>query len=132
MILIVDDQLDIARALAMLLEDSGYHAEVAESGRQALDKLGQMTPQAVILDMMMPDIDGSAVLRAMRSNPDMQHVPVVVFSADSNQQRIEQTIRLGAQDYIIKGASGWEDLRSRIERVLAEPLHGPPAETSRH
>src|SRR5688500_11629921 len=87
MILIVDDQPDIARALAMLLEDSGYDAEVAESGRQALDKLGQLCegraghtmPQAVILDMMMPDIDGSAVLRAMRSNPHMRKIPVLVF-----------------------------------------------------
>ena len=129
MILIVDDQPDIARALAMLLEDSGYDADVAESGRQALDKLQRSTPQAVILDMMMPDIDGSAVLRAMRSNPDMEKVPVVVFSADSSPQRIEQTIRLGAQDYIIKGASGWDDLRRRIERVLADPS-GKPAGAS--
>ena len=131
MILIVDDQPDIARALAMLLEDSGYSAEVAESGREALDKLRRTTPQAVILDMMMPDIDGSAVLRAMRSDPDMQNIPVVVFSADASQQRIEQTIRLGAQDYIIKGASGWDDLRNRIERVLADPSH-EPAPTTRH
>lgn len=130
MILIVDDQPDIARALAMLLEDSGYHAEVAESGRQALDKLHHTTPQAVILDMMMPDIDGSAVLRAMRSDPLMQNIPVVVFSADANAQRIEQTIRLGAQDYIIKGASGWDDLRNRIERVLNDPSAAPA--TSRH
>jgi two-component system phosphate regulon response regulator PhoB len=129
MILIVDDQPDIARALAMLLEDSGYSAEVAESGREALDKLRRTTPQAVILDMMMPDIDGSAVLRAMRSDPDMQNVPVVVFSADANQQHIEQTIRLGAQDYIIKGASGWDDLRSRIERVLADPSLEPAPTT---
>jgi len=131
MILIVDDQPDIARALAMLLEDSGYSAEVAESGREALEKLRQTTPQAVILDMMMPDIDGSAVLRAMRSDPEMRKVPVVVFSADANQQRIEQTIRLGAQDYIIKGASGWDDLRNRIERVLADPSH-EAASTTRH
>lgn len=131
MILIVDDQPDIARALAMLLEDSGYSAEVAESGREALEKLRRTTPQAVILDMMMPDIDGSAVLRAMRSDPEMRKVPVVVFSADANQQRIEQTIRLGAQDYIIKGASGWDDLRNRIERVLADPSQ-EPAPTTRH
>jgi two-component system phosphate regulon response regulator PhoB len=131
MILIVDDQPDIARALAMLLEDSGYHAEVADSGRQALEKLRRSTPQAVILDMMMPDIDGSAVLRAMRSDPAMHDIPVVVFSADSSRQRIEQTIRLGAQDYIIKGASGWDDLRNRIERVLSDPSN-EPAETSSH
>ena len=131
MILIVDDQPDIARALAMLLEDSGYSAEVAESGREALDRLRQARPQAVILDMMMPDIDGSAVLRAMRSHPEMQHIPVVVFSADSSEQRIEQTIRLGAQDYIIKGSSGWDDLRSRIERVLGDPAQ-EAADTSRN
>lgn len=121
MILIVDDQPDIARALAMLLEDSGYEAEVAGSGHEALESLQDRTPQAVILDMMMPDMDGSAVLRAMRSDPDMRRVPVVVFSADASQSRIDQTIRLGANDYVIKGANSWDDLRTRIERVLAEP-----------
>jgi CheY-like chemotaxis protein len=118
-ILVVDDHLAGAEALVRLLRQCGREALAVGSGSEALSVLEHNTPEAVILDVMMPGMDGPTVLRRIRDNPRLKNIPVLMYSSDSNYERAEEARRLGAQDYIVKGRFGWQDFYSRIEECVA-------------
>ncbi|WP_224365185.1 response regulator [Hyalangium versicolor] len=80
-ILIVDDEFGIVEALADFLQDEGYRTETAPNGRQALEKMALERPALVLLDYMMPVMNGPAVLESMKSDPLLRDVPVVLMSA---------------------------------------------------
>ncbi len=80
-ILVVDDETTIRNTLAELLEIEGYRVDTARDGREALRQLQQVKPDAMLLDLMMPDLDGWDVLRACRANPMLADLRVIVMSA---------------------------------------------------
>lgn len=88
-ILIIDDEHGIAEALSALLTDQGYRTFSAANGQQGLGKLDEAQPTAIVVDFMMPILDGAGVLRALRANPTWKHVPVILMSAVP-----ESTVRL--------------------------------------
>jgi CheY-like chemotaxis protein len=80
-ILVVDDEYAVADFLKTVLEEEGYHVLVAENGREGLARLAESRPALVLCDLMMPIMDGAALCRAMRKNPDYQAIPFVLMSA---------------------------------------------------
>ncbi|WP_029009819.1 response regulator [Azospirillum halopraeferens] len=82
-ILLVEDEFGIAGALSVLLEDEGYRVFTAANGRDALDRLGEVTPDLVVTDFMMPLMDGAALGRTLRSDPARRHIPILMMSAVS-------------------------------------------------
>jgi CheY-like chemotaxis protein len=80
-ILIVDDEFGIVEALVDFLQDEGYRTAIALNGRQALEKMAEDRPVLVLLDYMLPVLNGRAVLEAMKADPGLQDVPVVLMSA---------------------------------------------------
>lgn len=129
-VLVVDDNKDLSRALAKLIQRNGHHAACADNGEDALRLLGERQqggglPDLVILDMMMPDMDGLEVLRAIRGNPSTADVPVVVFSAVSDPAFVRHTLDKGATEYWVKASFEFSDLPNRLRRYLQ-----PPAERS--
>jgi DNA-binding response OmpR family regulator len=80
-ILVVDDEVSIAETLSIVFEDEGFACAVAGNGRVALDEARRERPDLVVLDLMMPVMDGRAMLHAMRADPELRDVPVVVMSA---------------------------------------------------
>ena len=116
MILIVDDHIDTSRLLARLLKAHGHEAMAVGSGREGLSLLPTLAPCLVILDKCMPEMDGMAVLRRIRADAASHSTPVIFYSADSNAEDAEQARRLGAQDYLVKGATPFEDICSTVAR----------------
>src|SRR3712207_6491323 len=88
MILIVDDHTDTCDALKLLLERRGHQVEAAHSGYGALALLRNRTPELIILDMMMPGMNGVDVLRALRADPRLAGVPVLLYSADTDREHL--------------------------------------------
>ena len=80
-VLVVDDEYAIVDALKALLEDEGYIVATASDGREALARLRETTPDVVLLDLMMPVMDGRETLRAIRADPVLSQLPVVLMSA---------------------------------------------------
>jgi CheY-like chemotaxis protein len=80
-ILVVDDEPVILLALVDLLEDAGYEARVASNGREALLRMAETPPDLVLMDIMMPSVDGREVVRRMRDDPRLRSVPVILMSA---------------------------------------------------
>ena len=100
-ILVVDDQAQNIRLLDAVLSPRGYRVLTAESGEEALDLLREEQPHVVLLDIMMPGMDGYEVCRRIRENPDTAYLPVVMITASDTQEKV-RAIEAGADDFVTK------------------------------
>jgi two-component system KDP operon response regulator KdpE len=113
-ILLVDDEVSIQRALAPLLRSRGYEVEVAGSGKDALKAFGMRTPDVMVLDLGLPDLEGAEVCRRVRSSSEL---PIIVLSARTADADKVATLDQGADDYVTKPFSP-EELLARIRVAL--------------
>jgi len=127
-ILIVEDHPLIAELVETRLRIEGMHPIKCPGGREALAVLAQESLDAVICDIMMPDVDGYEVLRHIRSNPATKTLPVIFLTAKSTPADIEKGIALGANHYITKPFSGL-DLVNKV-RLCLEEHHASAASTA--
>ena len=113
----------------MLFRFFSHKVDYVSSGDQALKYLEQALPDVMVLDVMMPGMDGMEVLRRVRSDPRMRHLPVIMFSAVSDPAYREAALSKGANDYLVKGSVEIEELRRRVEDAAATgkatPRSGP-------
>lgn len=117
-ILIVDDDLDSLKLIGLMLQRQGYEITVASSGAQALGKAQSEEPNLIILDIMMPDMDGYEVCRRLRQNPVTEPIPIIMFTAKSAVDDKVAGFEAGADDYLTKPTHPAE-LASRVKAVLA-------------
>lgn len=122
-ILVVDDEKNIIELLRFRLEQEGYRVLEAEDGRTALDLITQDPPDLVILDVMLPELDGFAVCRAMRADPRTREVPVIMLSARGQELDKVWGLELGADDYVTKPFS----VRELVARVKARLRRSAPS-----
>src|SRR5437868_4390598 len=117
-ILVVDDEEHITEMVAMGLSYNGFDVDRVATGRAALDVIGQKRPDLVVLDVMLPDLDGFEVARRLRQAEGAgTRVPVIFLTArDTTQDKIEG-LRLGSDDYVTKPFS-IEELIERVKAVL--------------
>ena len=113
-ILVVDDEERIVRFIRLNLEQDGFIVVEAFNGKQAMDKLRQSLPDLILLDVMLPDLDGFEVLRMIRENHD---VPIIMLTAKTEEDDRVRGLELGADDYVTKPFSPRE-LVSRVRAVL--------------
>jgi two-component system, OmpR family, KDP operon response regulator KdpE len=113
-ILVCDDEPQIVRALKVILREAGYEAVVAENGEEALDRAAVRPPQAAIVDLMLPDIDGVEVTGRLREWSEM---PIIVLSAVGEEEAKVRALAAGADDYVTK-PFGPPELVARLEAVL--------------
>src|SRR3954451_20659757 len=128
-ILIVDDQPDIRRVLVRLVRLAGHDPAAAGGGEEALSFLQSHVPDLVLLDVMMPDVDGFAVLRSIRRDPQTAHVRVVMFSALSADDVVSRALREGADDFWVKGALDVQTLTARVTNQWTAAAAGDAANT---
>lgn len=113
-VLVVDDEPQILRALRVVLRDAGYEVLPAETGSDALDQAAVRQPQAAIVDLMLPDIDGVEVTRRLRQ---WSELPILVLSALGEEEQKVRALQAGADDYITK-PFGSRELVARLEAAL--------------
>ena len=102
-ILIVDDNEDNRYTLQLMLESDGHERiTCATGGNEAIALIEKEKFSLVLLDLMMPDLNGDEVLKTIKSDPDQRDMPVVMISADTNADKVSQCIELGADDYLPK------------------------------
>ena len=101
-VLVVDDHTDIREMLRFQLEFEGHTVAVAENGRRALELMRTQPFDLVLLDIMMPYMNGYEVLEQLRDDSDLRHIPVIVISAFDDLDSIVRCIKLGAEDYLFK------------------------------
>ena len=116
-ILIVDDDLESLKLIGLMLQRRGYQITAAQGGAQALAKAEAEQPDLIILDVMMPDVDGYEVTRRMRANTKTAHIPIIMFTAKTLVGDKVAGFQAGADDYLTKPIHPAE-LSSRVEAVL--------------
>ncbi|MDQ1334755.1 MAG: two-component system, OmpR family, alkaline phosphatase synthesis response regulator PhoP [Thermodesulfobacteriota bacterium] len=116
-ILVVDDEEDILELLRFNLSREGYDVTVAASGEKAIDIAGRQPPDLMILDLMLPGIDGLEATRILKSNPETRAIPIVMLTAKGEEPDVVAGLELGADDYIVKPFSP-RILLARVKAVL--------------
>jgi two-component system sensor histidine kinase ChiS len=102
LILLVDDDEHILRSLEIYLKMEEFHVMTAPGGREALDVLGQTRPDLIVLDIMMPEIDGFQVLEFIKSKPDIKTIPVIMLTAKSQDVDVLKGYQEGIASYMTK------------------------------
>jgi len=115
-ILVVDDEASVVEVVCLYLQREGFDVRVARDGRAALDAIREKLPALVVLDLMLPEIDGLEIMRRLRDNAAVD-VPVIMLTARRQETDRIYGLELGADDYVVKPFSPAE-LASRVKAVL--------------
>jgi DNA-binding response OmpR family regulator len=118
-ILVVDDEEDILHFLEMVLKEKGYEVVTASGGHEALTRAQIESPDLVLLDVMMPQMDGWEVLKLLRVDDGTAHIPVAMLSARTEAKDRVQGLQEGAIDYICKPFS-LQELLGKIEAAFEQ------------
>ena len=116
-LLVVEDDFDIANMLHIYFTGQGYQVDIAPRGSEALEKTRQNLPHLIILDIMLPDVDGFEVCRVLRTNSRTSHVPIIFLTQKDERSDKLQGLELGADDYITKPFD-IEELKLRVQRAI--------------
>jgi pilus assembly protein CpaE len=128
-ILIVDDDLDTLRLVGLMLQRQGYQISAATNGQQGLDKAFEEDPDLILLDVMMPDMDGYEVTRRLRQNPATVSTPILMFTAKTQLDDKVVGFEVGVNDYLTKPTHPSE-LQARVKALLARITEKKPASSS--
>jgi two-component system, sensor histidine kinase and response regulator len=116
-VLVVDDEPNGFTVIRALLKPEGYDLFYVESGREALNQLEAIEPDVILLDVMMPDLDGIETCSEIKSNAEWAHIPIIMVTALNSKEDMARCLEAGADDFISKPVSGVE-LRARVRSML--------------
>jgi two-component system, sensor histidine kinase and response regulator len=116
-ILIVDDEFANFEVIEILLFKQAYNLSYVSNGTDALKELDEQHPDLILLDVMMPDLDGIEVCRQIKTHPTWQHIPVIMVTALNSKEDLSRCLDAGADDFVGKPVSGLE-LRARVQSML--------------
>jgi DNA-binding response OmpR family regulator len=116
-ILIIEDDRDIAELVAHALRKAGHEADLLASGDEALQRARALRPDVIVLDLMLPGVDGLDVCRALRANGDTASIPIIILTARGDESDRVTGLELGADDYVTKPFSPRE-LAARVSALL--------------
>lgn len=122
--LVVDDDAELVKLIGVLLKRIGVDAINAGDGQAALDKLANEQVDVMILDLMLPDIDGFEVLRRVRAVPQHNELPILILSAKADTLSIREGLDLGADGYVTKPYIG-SNLTERIQNLIINGRRKP-------
>jgi two-component system, OmpR family, response regulator MtrA len=120
-VLVVDDDAATRNLLMVTFDLPGFTVSAASDGIEALDSVRALPPDVVVLDIMMPRLDGIRTLGAMKARKDLRDIPVILLSAKAQSTDIELGFRVGAADYVVKPFDP-EDLVARTRRAMTSAL----------
>lgn len=118
-ILVVEDEEILLTALKEELGQGGYEVEGAVDGFEGLEKTKSFKPDLILLDLLMPKMDGMEMLQKLKGDSATRDVPVVILTNLSDYEKISEALALGAMDYLVKANYKLEDLLEKVNTVLA-------------
>jgi two-component system phosphate regulon response regulator PhoB len=128
-ILVVDDEEDLLELIHYNLSNEGYQVRCVATGEMAIREARALMPDLILLDLLLPAVDGLAVCKALKSDPQTRHIPIMMVTAKTEEADVVSGLELGADDYITKPFSP-RVLLARIRAVLRRRLKGAPDDGS--
>lgn len=120
-VLVIDDQLELRTLFQRVLENGGHRVVTVGDGEAALRATENWTPDVILLDLSMPQMDGLAFLRVARQRPGLAEVPVIVLSGMLTPEQTAAARELGVADHLQKGAFTTRELRARVASLIPPP-----------
>ena len=117
-ILVVEDEEILLTALSEELKQEGFDVVGAKDGVEGVEKAGSEKPDLILLDLVMPRLDGIGALKQMKENPDTKDIPVVILTNLSDYDKVSDALSLGAMDYLVKANYRLEELVTKIKTVI--------------
>lgn len=118
-ILLVEDELPFRKIYKDALKMTyGYEIAEAEDGEEAMELVKQKTPDLILLDLVLPKLNGFDVLARIKNDPDLTHIPVIVYSVMADKASIERAMKLGASDFTIKGVTPAAEVTQKVRQLL--------------
>lgn len=121
-ILAAEDDKLISNSLCDALKQNGYEAVAAYDGEEAIAKAKSEKPDLMLLDIMMPKLDGISVLWEMKANPETAKIPVVVLTNIGDVETISKIVEAGAVDYLLKSDQSVDDIIQKVKDVLSRTV----------
>ena len=116
----VEDDLFLSSLISKKFSTEGCELQFAKTGQEALDALKKDKPDILLLDIMLPGVDGFEVLRQIKADPTTKDIPVILFSNLNQEQDVEKGLKLGASRFIIKATVALDDIIKEVGEVLTE------------
>ena len=121
-ILVIDDEADIREGLELLLVTEGYSVELAQNGTEGLQKLESNVYDLVLLDLMMPDVSGFEVVKALRADPVTQRTPIMILTARHLTAADKRHLNGHVSTILSRGSSSATDLLDHLRQLVGEPV----------
>lgn len=120
-ILIADDEENIVISIEFLMNQAGYDIEIARDGEETLSKVVSFDPDLILLDVMMPKINGFEVCRRIRENQQFDSIKIIMLTAKGREVEVAKGLALGANSYIIKPFST-KELMAEVKHILSQQI----------
>ena len=117
-VLVIEDDFDLARVLVAALEESGIRADHAATGKEAIELLQQRVPSLIVLDLMLPEIDGFGVVQWTRQHPPLARTPLLVYSAREVSVAEQERLTLGSTEFVTKSRVSIQEFEARVAHLL--------------
>ncbi len=117
-ILLVEDDEFLTEIYVAKFQEAGFEISVAQDGHQGLRKAKEQKPNLLLLDLVMPAMDGLDVLRVLKNDPELQYTPVIVLSNLGEEEDVRKGIKLGAADYLIKAHYTPTEVVAKVKSIL--------------
>lgn len=124
-VMVVDDENEIRHLLCTMLRIMGYQTFEAVDGQDALEKVKEQLPNAIILDVMMPRMDGITLCKTLRQADNTADLPIIMLSGKAQQEDIDAGLNAGANRYLAKPMS-MDDLLEQLQEVMTQNRNGHP------
>jgi DNA-binding response OmpR family regulator len=119
-VLIVEDDSFISDMYKLKLEAEGFEVRLAEDGARGLEQINLERPDLVLLDVVMPRMDGFAVLAQVKGDPEIQNIPIVLLTNLGQKDSVEKGLKMGALDYIIKAHFTPAEVVGKVREILSK------------
>jgi DNA-binding response OmpR family regulator len=120
-VLLVEDDRFLRRAAEATLRQRGFTVVTASDGEEALRQVAAVAPALVLLDLIMPKLQGFEVLKRLKADPSTRSIPVIVLSNLGQDSDVREAMALGAMEYLVKSNLSLHELVTRVEAVLGQP-----------
>lgn len=124
-ILIVEDEEILLTALSEELQQEGFKVVGAHDGVEGVEKAAAEKPDLILMDLMMPRLDGIGALQQIKENPEIKDIPVVILTNLSDYGKVSDALSLGATDYLVKANYRLDELVNKIKTILDRKQEGP-------
>ncbi len=118
-ILLVDDEPDFVATVEFFLIGSGYQVFVAKNGKEAIEQAETEKPDLILMDVMMPEMDGLETCRHLKMDSSLKSIPIIMLTAKGQVQDVKDAFAVGADSYVVKPFN-LPDLEERIEKMLSK------------